>query len=130
VPRGVAPRLRLPSSLLGPVLLSAFLRLASICRNEVIGRRILAPGGFIAAILGASGSGKSLRAGVLPRLARDDRQFLALPIIRPERQAARSITMSARSRTRQIDDVVVNFLIFSQNFHKLNSKRRKRRGAP
>jgi ABC-type lipoprotein export system ATPase subunit len=58
-------------------------------------------GGFIAAILGASGSGKSslLRAGALPRLARDDRQFLALPIIRPERQAARSITMSARSRT-------------------------------
>jgi hypothetical protein len=35
---------RLPSSLLGPVPLRAFLRLASICRNEVIGRRILAPG--------------------------------------------------------------------------------------
>jgi formylglycine-generating enzyme required for sulfatase activity len=40
-------------------------------------------------ILGASGSGKSsfLRAGVLPRLKRDDRHFLPLPVIRPERAA-------------------------------------------
>lgn len=43
----------------------------------------------LVAILGASGSGKSsfLRAGVLPRLARDDLSFLTLPIIRPERAA-------------------------------------------
>jgi len=41
----------------------------------------------IAVILGASGSGKSsfLRAGLLPRLARDDLHFLPLPVVRPER---------------------------------------------
>jgi hypothetical protein len=40
-------------------------------------------------ILGASGAGKSsfLRAGILPRLARDDRYFLPLIPIRPERAA-------------------------------------------
>jgi hypothetical protein len=38
-------------------------------------------------ILGASGAGKSsfLRAGLWPRLKRDDRAWLPLPIIRPER---------------------------------------------
>ena len=40
-------------------------------------------------VLGASGAGKSsfLRAGLFPRLARDDRNFLPLPVIRPERAA-------------------------------------------
>jgi len=39
------------------------------------------------AILGASGAGKSsfVRAGLYPRLKRDDRNFLPLPIIRPGR---------------------------------------------
>jgi TIR domain len=38
-------------------------------------------------ILGPSGAGKSsfLRAGLLPRLRQDDRQFLPLSIVRPER---------------------------------------------
>ena len=40
-------------------------------------------------ILGPSGSGKSsfLRAGLIPRMQRDDREFLVLPIVRPERDA-------------------------------------------
>ena len=38
-------------------------------------------------VLGPSGTGKSsfLRAGVLPRLRREDRRFAVLPIVRPER---------------------------------------------
>ncbi|WP_433666309.1 TIR domain-containing protein [Nocardia sp. CA-136227] len=40
-------------------------------------------------VLGPSGVGKSsfLRSGLLPRLARDDRRFLVLDIVRPERAA-------------------------------------------
>ncbi len=45
-------------------------------------------------ILGASGAGKSsyLRAGLWPRLARDDRHFLPLPVIRPQGAALTGAT--------------------------------------
>lgn len=50
-------------------------------------------------LLGASGAGKSsfLRAGLLPRLKRDDRNYLPLPVIRPEKAAINSETGLLRS---------------------------------
>jgi hypothetical protein len=50
-------------------------------------------------ILGASGAGKSsfLRAGLLPRLTRDDRNFLPLPVIRPDRAVLTGDTGLVRS---------------------------------
>ena len=65
-----------------------------------------APPRFVV-VLGASGAGKSsyLRAGLLPRLERDDRHFLPLPVIRPERAAIsgetgliRSLEMASKAR--------------------------------
>jgi ribose 1,5-bisphosphokinase PhnN len=40
-------------------------------------------------VLGPSGSGKSsfLRAGLIPRLQREDRRFVVLGVARPERNA-------------------------------------------
>lgn len=52
-------------------------------------RRMVEGGEQLFVILGASGAGKSsfLRAGLWPRLKRDDRYFLPLPVVRPERAA-------------------------------------------
>uniref|UniRef100_UPI002FCD22DB nSTAND1 domain-containing NTPase n=1 Tax=Nocardia terpenica TaxID=455432 RepID=UPI002FCD22DB len=51
------------------------------------------------AVLGPSGAGKSafLRAGLLPRLARDDRHFVVMDILRPARESLTGTTGFAAS---------------------------------
>jgi tetratricopeptide (TPR) repeat protein len=69
-------------------------------------------------ILGASGAGKSsyLRAGLWPRLKRDDRNFVLLPTIRPERGVVSgkfglaSALESALAEARQSPDAALNDL--------------------
>ena len=56
--------------------------------DRLRGLRVAAPPRLLV-ILGASGAGKSsfLRAGLVPRIRRDDQNFLLLPVLRPERAA-------------------------------------------
>jgi WD40 repeat protein len=53
-------------------------------------------------LLGASGAGKSsfLRAGLWPRLGRDDRRFLPLPVIRPEKAVLSGLAASLEAAFR------------------------------
>ena len=66
-----------------------FGREAALIRGLDTLRRMDDRGERFFVILGASGAGKSsfLRAGLWPRLKRDDRHFFPLPVIRPERAA-------------------------------------------
>ncbi|MBK8278480.1 MAG: hypothetical protein IPK92_22370 [Nitrospira sp.] len=59
-------------------------------------------GSTLLVLLGASGSGKSsfLRAGLWPRLHRNDRAFLPLPVIRPERAVLHGESGLAQSLSR------------------------------
>ena len=61
-----------------------------------------APAPRLFVMLGASGAGKSsfLRAGLWPRLARDDARFLPLPIVRPERAAISGVDGLAAALAR------------------------------
>jgi len=73
--------------------------------NRLRGLNDAAPPRFLV-ILGASGSGKSsyLRAGVLPKLARDDRHFLPLPVVRPVRAAINGESGLLRALERAFAD--------------------------
>jgi hypothetical protein len=56
-------------------------------------------------VLGASGASNSsfLRAGLLPRLARNSTAFLPLPVLRPERAAISGETGMVNALTRAFE---------------------------
>ncbi|MGE5260139.1 MAG: TIR domain-containing protein [Actinomycetota bacterium] len=60
----------------------------------------------LVALLGASGSGKSslLRAGVLPRLARDKRNWIVLPPVRPRLDPIAEIARAATEKLGHLEE--------------------------
>lgn len=64
--------------------------------NERLNTRRVQGGPRLLVIQGSSGSGKSslLRAGVLPRLRRAGRQWLVLPVLRPQAQPLESLAQT------------------------------------
>jgi WD40 repeat protein len=68
-------------------------------------RRVQGPPKLVA-LLGASGSGKSslLRAGVLPRLARDMRNWIVLPPIRPRLDPIAELARAATERLGRLEE--------------------------
>jgi hypothetical protein len=73
--------------------------------DQLRGMREAAPPRLLV-ILGASGAGKSsfVRAGLIARLARDERAFVPLPIIRPERAAISGDTGLLPALQTALDD--------------------------
>ncbi|MDX2157915.1 MAG: SUMF1/EgtB/PvdO family nonheme iron enzyme [Hyphomicrobiaceae bacterium] len=63
-------------------------------------------GSALLIVLGASGAGKSsfMRAGLVPRLAREEHRFLVLPVIRPERAVISGETGLVRSLADAVAD--------------------------
>ena len=82
-------------------------------------------------ILGASGAGKSsfMRAGILPRLKRDDRNFLVLPIVRPEHAAISGETGLLRA-LESAHDLAQSTVIESRSPRSRGGRRNKARAAP
>lgn len=73
---------------------------------ERLNARRVQGGPKLVAVLGASGSGKSslLRAGVLPRLARDKRNWIVLPPFRPRLDPIAELARAATERLGKLEE--------------------------
>jgi WD40 repeat protein len=73
---------------------------------ERLNARRVQGGSKLVVVLGASGSGKSslIRAGVLPRLARDKRNWIVLPPFRPRLDPTVELARAATERLGNLDE--------------------------